>query len=246
MMLFGRQYLELLRLNFRMYRSFVIFIGVLNIAFAMGLVIGFGYLIPNVTEETAAFLVTGAATQMIATVGIVALPQSLAQAKQEGLLEYIFSLPVSREAYLLSLVTFALLQAIPAIVFSVALGAWRYDFALEINPLVLLVVPLGVLSLTGPGVAMAILTPHPQVTNIITQLAVFYVLFFAPVLLPREQLPGALQYVAAVVPTTYVADGVRGTLTCLPDTQVVRALAVMAAFDVVSLAITGLTVRRRG
>jgi ABC-2 type transport system permease protein len=240
------QYAELVRLNFRMYRTFVVFVGVINVAFAVGLVIGVGYLIPNVTDETAAFLVTGAATQMIVTVGVVALPQNLAQAKQEGLLEYLFSLPISREAYLLSLVTFTLAQAVPAIAFAVALGAWRYDFALDVSPLILLVIPLGVLSLAGVGVGMAILSPHMQVTNIATQLIIFYVLFFAPVLLPREQLPQFLQWVATALPPTYVADGVRGTLTDLPGTNTWRALGMMAAFGCGSLGITVMSVRRRG
>jgi ABC-2 type transport system permease protein len=245
-MTFARQYVELLLLNFRMYRVFVIFISVINAAFALGLVIGFGYLIPDVSDRTAAFLVTGAATQMIVTVGLVALPQNLAEAKQQGLLEYLFSLPISREAYLLALVTFTLVQALPAIAFAIALGAWRYDFPLELSPLVLLVVPLGVLSLAGIGVAMAILSPHMQVTNIATQLIIFYVLFFAPVLLPREQLPEALQAIAAALPPTYVADGMRATVTELPGTHVWRALAMMALFGVGSLALTVMTVRRRG
>lgn len=245
-MTFARQYVELLLLNFRMYRVFVIFISVINAAFALGLVIGFGYLIPDVSDQTAAFLVTGAATQMIVTVGLVALPQNLAEAKQQGLLEYLFSLPISREAYLLSLVTFTLVQALPAIAFAIALGAWRYDFPLELSPLVVLVVPLGVLSLAGIGVAMAILSPHMQVTNIATQLIIFYVLFFAPVLLPREQLPGVLQAIAAALPPTYVADGMRATVTELPGTHIWRALAMMGLFGVGSLALTVMTVRRRG
>jgi ABC-2 type transport system permease protein len=243
---FARQYVELLRLNFRMYRQFVVMITVINVAFAVGLVIGFSYLIPDIDETTAAFVVTGAATQMIVTVSVVALPQNLAESKQQGLLEYIFSLPVSREAYLLSLVTFVLIQAIPAIVFAIVLGAWRYDFALDVSPAVLLVVPLGVLSLAGVGATMAILSPHTQLTNIATQVIIFYVLFFAPVLLPSERLPEGLEVLASVLPPTYVADGMRATLTELPGTNLWRAVGVMAGFGAGSLALTAAMVRRRG
>jgi ABC-2 type transport system permease protein len=241
-----RQFLQLLLLNFRMYRALVVIGAIINICFAVGLVVGFGYLIPEVSEETAAYLVTGAATQMIVTVGLVVLPQTLSEAKREGLLEYIFSLPVSRELYLLSMVAFTLLQALPGIVFVIVLGAWRYDFGIDIDPLVVAVVPLGVLSLAGVGVALALLSPHAQLTNMTTQVIIFYVLFFAPVLLPREQLPEALQAIAAALPPTYVADGVRATVTDLPGIELPRAMAAMAAFGVGSLALTSVVARRRG
>lgn len=245
-MSFMRQYRDLLQLSWRSYRDFVLMIGIVNIGFGVGLVLGFGYVIPDIPEATAMFLVTGAATQMIVTVGIVGLPQVIAQAKSEGRLDYYFTLPISREAYLLAQVTFVLLQSLPALVLALLFGAWNYGFSLEIDPLIVLVVPLGVLSLAGLGVAVAVISPHMQLTNAFTQLSIFYVLFFAPVILPKEQLPLVLRHAADFLPPTYVADGIRATTTNLPDTHVWRSILAMAGFGVGSLALAAGAVRRRG
>ncbi len=242
---FFSQYSELLKLNLRMGRQFIWLSGMINIAFAIGLVVGFGIVIPEISDTTALFLITGAATQMITTVALVALPQTLGQAKAEGRLEYFFTLPISREAYLLAQVTFVFILVLPALIFAVVLGAWRFDVALSVDPLVLLVVPLAVLSLAGVGVTLAVVSSHQQLTGAITQLLIFYVLFFAPVLAPREALPVGLRELSDYVPVTYVADALRATLTDLPGTHVWRSIAVMAGFGVASLALAAGAVRRR-
>ena len=241
-----RQYLELLSLSIRMSRSMIWFISMVNVAFAVGLVVGFGYVIPDISRTTALFLVTGTATQMIVTVALVALPTSIAEAKRDGRLEFLFTLPISREAYLLAQMTFVFLLSLPAIVFAVGLGAWKYGFALELSPWVLVAVPLATLSLAGLGVLIAVLSPHFQLTNAITQLAIFYVLFFAPVIFPREQLPAFLQHVGDFLPASHAADAMRATMTDLPGTHLLRSLLVMAAFAAGSLGLASAAARRRG
>ena len=90
------------------------------------------------------------------------------------------------------------------------------------------------------------ISPYPQITNMLTQLTIFYVLLFAPVLIPKEYLPSLLQHVAVYLPPTYVADGMRASLTDLPGTHLARSLAVMAGFGALSVAISSVIIRRRG
>lgn len=93
---------------------------------------------------------------------------------------------------------------------------------------------------------MATYTPHQQVTNALTQLTIFYVLFFAPVLMPCEQLPGFLRETAQIAPPTYVADAIRATATNLPGTHLDTSLAAMTAFAAASLLLSAIAIRRRG
>lgn len=245
-MTFFSQYLAYLRINWQTLRQFTWLFAMINIAFAVGLVIGFGYLIPEISETTALYLVSGTAVQMVVTVGLVGLPQTLSQEKNDGLVDYFWTLPASREAYLLAKVTFVLVQALPAIAFALVIGAWRYGFSLDVSPWVVLAIPLAVLSLGGLGIAMAILSPHMQLTNAVTQLIIFYVLFFAPVIAPASQLPAFLQHVGHFLPPTYAADAFRATLTDLPGTHLYRSMLVLAGFGVASLTAASLAVRRRG
>ena len=240
------QYRDLVSMQLRSMRNELWFAAMIQAVLSLGLVIGFGFLIPDVSETTALFLVTGTATQAFVTIGLVMLPQLLAQAKEAGRIEYFLTLPISREAYLLALVTVVALMALPAVAFTIVLGAWHYDLSFTFEPAFIAVAVLAVFSLAGVGVAMAVYSPHQQVTNALTQLIIFYVLFFAPVLLPKEQLPEVLQFTSNFAPPTYAADGVRATLTDLPGTHLARSLWAMTGFAAGSLALSSVAMRRRG
>lgn len=239
------QYFTLTRLQWQMWRTFTPFIVMVQFAFSFGMVLGFGYLIPNISDYAALYLTTGTATQALITIGLIGLPQQFAESKALGRLEYFLTLPISREVYLLSIVTMVAIISIPGMIVSVAFGAWHYDLALDVSAAVLLVAPLGVLCLAGFGIAIAVLSPYQQLTNAFTQLFIFYALLFAPVMIPVDQLPDALNTVAVIFPTTYVADAMRGSLTDLPETNLARSLVVMAGFAVASVVVASRVIRRR-
>ena len=241
-----RQYLELVLIHLRMFRSFTLMISIVNIGFAIGLVLGFSYIIPDVSETTALYLVTGTATQMIVTVSLVGLPQVLSEMKRDGRMEYFFTLPISREAYVLSLISTVFVQSLPAMILAFAFGAWYYEISLAISPLLLVVIPLAVVALAGLGVTIAVLSPHAQLTNAFTQMVIFYALFFSPVILPNSQLPAALRAIGRFVPTSYVADAMRGASSDLPETHLMRSVLVLAAFAIGTVSVSAVTLRRRG
>jgi ABC-2 type transport system permease protein len=241
-----RNYVQLVFMQLQMWRNEFIFLLIVQSAFTVGIVLGFGYIIPNISEGAAWYLTTGTATQAVVTVGLVMLPQILSQAKAEGRLDYFLSLPISREAYLLSQITTVSVIAVPGAIAAVAFGAWNYELSLSISPLVVVVVALSILSLAGVGVMVAMISPYQQLTNIITQLVIFYVLLFAPVLIPKEQLPWILSHTADFMPPTYSADAIRATVSDLPGTHLARSLLVMTGFGVASVTISSLAIRRRG
>ncbi len=242
----ARQFVDLVRLNLLMNRSEIWFIGMVQVVFTVSFVLGFGYFLKPISERQALFLTTGVATNGIVMVALVGLPSIISQGKAEGRLDYFLTLPVSRELYLGAQVAYVALTALPAVVFAVWFGSWHYGLALSISPAVVVVTALGVLSLAGVGIAVGTLSSMPQLTNALTNLITFYVLLFAPILIPREQLPSVLEHLSVVMPPTYAADAMRGALTDLPGTHLVRSLWVMAGFTVVSLAISAATIRRRG
>ncbi|MCE7928120.1 MAG: ABC transporter permease, partial [Chloroflexi bacterium CFX7] len=192
------------------------------------------------------YLTTGAASQSVVTIALVMLPQKTAEEKAEGTLHYFLTLPISREMYVAAQLTVVGILALPGIILAVALGTWYYGISIEPGAALLVVVPLAVVSLAGVGVAISVLSPWPQVTNALTQITIFYVLLFAPILFPKEQLPGLLQDLSVAMPPTYVADAMRGALTGLPGTNLGRSIAVMSMFALVSVAISAATMRRRG
>lgn len=240
-----RQFGILANIQVRSMRSDFWFLMIIQMSFSLGLVLGLGYVVPNITKETATYLTIGAATQSFVTIGLVMLPNFLAESKQDGRLEYFLTLPIGREAYVLSMLTVVAMLALPGVVLTLILGWARYGIGFSIDPAVVAVALLAMFSLAGVGVALAMLTPNQQVTNSFTNLIIFYVLFFAPVLVPSSQLPWVLQKTALVMPPTYAADAMRATLSNLPDTHLARSLLIMGAFTVGSAVLSAVMIRRQ-
>jgi ABC-2 type transport system permease protein len=241
-----RQFIDLVRLNLLMNRNEIWYIGMIQVVLTVSFVLGFGYFMRPISEVQALYLTTGIATNTVVMVALVGLPGILSWGKAEGRLEYFLALPGSREIYLAAQVAYVAITALPGVMFAVWFGGWRYDLPLVYDPIVIVVVVLGILSLGGVGVAIGTLSPQPQLTNAISNLTVFYVLLFAPVLLPKEQLPALLRQFSVAMPPTYVADAMRGALTDLPGTHLARSLWVMGGFTAVSLALSAAAIRRRG
>lgn len=240
------QLYELVKISLLSYRQGIIFLIMIQVVMTVGLVLGYGYLIPDISDTAALYVTTGAATNAIVMVALVMLPQVLSEAKHQGRMDFMLTLPISREMYLLSQILTAVILASPGTFLAVVFGAWHYDLALELSPFLPLVIVLGISSLAGVGVAIVALSSHMQVTNAVTQLVIFYVIFFSPILLSAEQLPDVLQAVSKAMPVTYVADAMRASLTDMPGTHLGRDLAVLSGFALASLTLSAVTIRRRG
>ena len=78
----------------------------------------------------------------------------------------------------------------------------------------------------------------------LTQILVFAIMLFSPVLYPGEQLPGWLSALHGVLPIQYMADLSRGTLTDL-DVNLGLAFLVVGAWCAAAFLITYALVRRR-
>ena len=241
-----RQFLDLVRINVLMNRNEIWFIAMIQVVLTVSFVIGFGYFMRPISELQARYLTTGIATNMIVSVALVGLPNIISQGKAEGRLDYFLTLPVSREIYIAAQVTQVALTSLPGVAFAIWFGDWHYGLRLTYDPIVVVVVILGVLSLAGVGIAIGTISPQPQLTNALTNLTMFYVLLFAPVLLPKEQLPALLRHFSVAMPPTYTADAMRGALTDLPGTDLARSLWVMGAFTLGSLGLSAAAIRRRG
>ena len=60
---------------------------VIQAMLAAGIVIGFGFLIPGISQESALFLSSGTPTILLLTIGLVIVPQGISRARASGALE---------------------------------------------------------------------------------------------------------------------------------------------------------------
>jgi ABC-2 type transport system permease protein len=217
---------------------------VVQLMIAAGFIVGIGFFYPEITPNTAKYLTTGAPTISLLMVGLVLVPQIVAMSRTEGTFDYIWSLPIPRMVHIAADATIWILVSLPGVVLSLILGSTYYHFGLHIN---LLVIPAIILiAMTGIflGYSIAHGAPKPQMAQIATQVIVFFIMIFSPIMYPMEQLPDWLAAVHRVLPVKYMADLSRGTLTDL-NVNLGLAFAVVGGWCVLGFVVTSALIRRR-
>lgn len=240
-----RSYLLLLRWNALSQRVMLPLMLVVQALLAVGIVVGFAFLVPDLDDSTALHLATGAPTVGLLTVGLVLAPQAVARAKTEGTFEYMRAFPVPRLAHLLADLTVWLGTALPGLALAQAVAVWRFDLDYDVSPLIVLAVLLVALTATAVGYGIAYVTP-PTATTLITQVVVFAVLLFSPVTFPAERLPDWLAAAHEVLPVASMAEILRTTLVTPPEGLPATPFLVVAAWGAAGFAVTySVMVRRR-
>lgn len=239
-----RSYTLLIRWRALRLKTFLPLAFVVQSLFAFGIVVGYPLFFPQIDSLTILYLATGAPAVTLITMGVVVVPQVVAQSKLEGSLEYMRSLPVPRMAYLAADLTVWLAVVLPGVVFGVAVGAWAFDLALSISLAVVPAVLLTVITAAALGYAIASVLP-PMVAMLLSQVLVFGVLLFSPINYPAERLPHWLQTVHAVLPVQAMGEVMRGALASETFPLSVSAFATVAVWCAAALAISYIALQRR-
>ncbi len=207
----ARTYRLLVEWQVRRLRVFLPLAILVQTLLALGIVVGYPLLVPQLDPGTELFLATGAPTVTLILMGLVLVPQALAQARTQGTIDYMRTLPVPRLLNLLADVTVWLLVILPGVIFAIAVAAVRFGLTLSVSPLVVPGMLLVALTATAVGYAIASLLP-PMIAGLVTQVLVVFVLMFSPLNFPADRLPDWLAAAHRILPIQAMGDVVRGTL----------------------------------
>jgi ABC-2 type transport system permease protein len=240
-----QSYTLLLKWQGLKFKTVLPFVIVAQFFTGIGTVIGLGYLMPDIDPQTAMFLVTGGPTLSLITLGLVMVPQMVAQAKSGGMLDYMRSFPVPRMTYLAADLTIWLVSTLPGVILALIVGSVRYNFELRFTPMIVPAFALVVLMATSVGYAIALLLPKAELVSVLTNLTIFSLFLFSPVNFPVERLPRWLETVHRFLPVKYAADAVRGALVPGYADEMGRALAVLGVWCLMGLLVNYKIATRR-
>jgi ABC-2 type transport system permease protein len=240
----ARQGLLLLQWQLRRSLLYIPLLVVVQVALAVATVVGYGLLVGTPSPDVALYLATGAPTITLITVGLVMTPQMLAQAKTEGSLDWMRTLPVPRWTFLASDLLMWTLIALPGMVLGVVAGVLRFNVHLSIAPWVVLAALLVSLTSASVGYAMASVLP-PMLAQLLTQVLIFVVLLFSPVSYPASRMPEWLQTAHQFLPIEPMAQLVRAGLANASFTVPGRSMVVLGVWGCVSVAAALTALRRR-
>ncbi|MBX3061348.1 MAG: ABC transporter permease [Anaerolineae bacterium] len=163
------------------------------------------------------YVVTGniVLSLLFGTVGRVS--GNFAYMRVNGMLDYFATLPISRAALILATVLAFLLLSIPSAIVTLLIGAAILQLPLNINPLIIVVLPLITMALAGLGALIGLLGKTPDDVGNMSTLITFALLGVGPVIIPADRLPPLLQAISVFSPATYAASALRQVVMSVPD-----------------------------
>jgi ABC-2 type transport system permease protein len=212
--------------------------------FSLGIVLGYPLLFPTLDKTAIYLIATGAPAISMVSIGLVALPQTVGEARVEGSLAYMRCLPVPRLAYLVADLTVWLAIVVPGVVLGVIVAAWRFGLDLQVSPLVVPAVLMVALTSTCVGYAIASVLPY-MVTVIVTQAIVVLVFMFSPLTFLPDKLPAWLEAIHRLLPIQAMGEVTRGTLASNQFPLPPGAWLTLAVWCVIGFGVTYAAMTRR-
>lgn len=216
-----------------------------QVVLGAGFVLGIGLLYGDLPDTAALFLSTGVAVITLITVGLVMGPQLIAQQKAQDTYDFVWSLPVPRSSAAAAWFTMTAIIAVPGMIAALLVAEVRYDIVLSVNPGILSAVALTALTGTMLGYALAHAVPNPQVTMLVSQVLIFFILGFSPINYPIENLPAWLADVSRWLPFHHMAVIMRGGLTRGLVSGVAASYVVVALWGSAAVAVSSWVLGRR-
>ncbi|HHT85331.1 MAG: ABC transporter permease [Bacillota bacterium] len=179
---------------------------------------------------TGLYVASGNAVMSLVMGPMQSLCNDMAWGRQRNDLDYFAALPVTKLQVTLAYATVSGIFIIPAMLFSIGIGSWWFGFPVKWNPVIIPVMLLASLSMAGLGVMAGVYARGIHQANMFNSAVMLVVVFLSPVLIPYENLPGFLQVASRLLPTSYAAAALRGSLSGMPMPEILRYLGLLLAF----------------
>lgn len=198
-------------LQVRKSGSYLVVFTIIMIIIALGVCIGFSYLLAAPDGSSTLYLATGAPTIVLIMTALVTVPMQNAGAKMAGYIDFVKSLPASRKTFLIADVTIWAMVTIPAIAISVLVAHLIFRPGYSISWTIVPAFILMVASCFGIGYGYSFVL-QAEAAMALSQVIAFTALMFSPINFPIERLPEWLQVVHQVLPLYHMAEVMRASL----------------------------------
>ncbi|WP_030166280.1 ABC transporter permease [Spirillospora albida] len=228
----GGQLAYVAELQLRKQASYLVVFTLIMVLIALGVAIGFSYLIPSPEKSEMLYLATGAPTMVLIMTALVTVPMQNAGARLAGYLDFVKSLPVSRKSFLIADVGIWAMVTVPAIIISVFVAHLLFEPGYAVSWMVVPGFVLMVLSSFAIGYGYSFVM-QAELAMALSQLIAFTALMFSPINFPIDRLPGWLEAVHQVLPIYHMAEVMRASLAHTTFDADPMSYIILAAWSVI-------------
>lgn len=207
---------------------------VIQLLMGVGMGMMYGFFLGDLPPVAQTFLVTGIPALAMFPIGFVMVPGFIQQHKFEDTYDYLWSLPVPRSAAAAATFAVYTVFALPATAVAVWIAAAVYDVDIQVSAVLIPAVLLCSLMATSVGFTMGHAIKDPRMINLLTNVVIFVVVMFTPLVVPLEVYPTWLAEAHRWLPIWNMGNLLRDGLSEGLATDVGRSSVVVGAWTVVA------------
>ena len=239
-------YTSMLRFEIRNLRTYLTVGLAIQILLGAGMALMYGFYFGDVDSVQRTFLVTGIPTLALVPIGFVMVPNAIMEHKLRDTYDYVWSLPVPRSGSAMASATIFTCLALPGTAVALLIASLSYDVDLKISwaavPAVLFTSAIA----TSVGYAVGHAVPEPRVISLITNVVMFLVLLFSPIVVAIDQFPDWWAAVHKVLPFWHMSVVIRAGLTeRMVSSSVTASYGALMAWGVAAWLVAAWVVGRR-
>jgi len=239
-------YRSMLRFEMLNLRQFLALGLIIQILMGGGMSLMYGYYFGDLNPAQQTFLVTGIPALALFPLGLIGVPNVIMEHKFRDTYDYVWTLPVPRAISGMATLTIFTALAIPGTALALIIAALVYNVTFQISLAIIPAMLLTAAMATSVGYALGHAVPEPRVINLITNLLIFLVLLFSPIVVAINQFPDWWAAVHRVLPFWHMAVVIRAGLTRgLITSSVTASYLVLTAWTLGSWLVAGWVVGRR-
>jgi ABC-2 type transport system permease protein len=216
---------------------------ILQVILSVAIVYGLALLIPDIDPLSAVYLSSGATTLGLIAVGCVLAAQIVSTAKQDGIIKYQRTLPVSRINILITDFFIWGLASLPGVIMSFLAAAIRFGIAIHFSFQGFVILLLVQMSMISIGFAIAYWLNANSV-SMMSQLIMIGGLLFSPITYPAERLPDWITDIYNILPFVPTSSLIRASFYQLGQLHF-RDIIVVSLWLVVTSSVSLIALERR-
>ncbi|MGH8890445.1 MAG: ABC transporter permease [Acidothermaceae bacterium] len=210
---------------------------------SVGLVVLLKGLVDSSNDVSEQSVVAGSSVTVVSFVALNLLAQRFGALRASGALDYFGALPVRPSAIVTATAAAWASLTVPGSILVAVGGAMFYQLPLANVWVIVPVVVAAGISLAGLGALLGLVAPRPEIATVAGQLGMSLVMFLG--LVPAHRLPGVIQAVRAIVPSTYAVDAFAESFRSHPHWSTIGFdLGVCVGVCVLALAASAWAFRR--
>jgi ABC-2 type transport system permease protein len=217
----------------------------IQVVVGAGFVLGISLFFKETPTPVAVFVSTGVPVVNILVVALVFRPQIVADQKLRNGYEFLLVLLTPKTAAAAAWYLMVLLVSIPGVAVSLWIAHLHYGISFHLSAELVAAFLLTAFTGTMMGDALAYGIRDPMTVRLVTQVAVFVMMGFSPILYPLSQMPGWLVAINWWLPFRHMAVMFRAALDPGLVTGVMASYVIVAIWGLACLVISILAIGRR-